>query len=51
VRDVQHLLLSWELLGDSRGRRSPMQFKQYVDAYLEHMRLEEEVILPRPRKC
>jgi hemerythrin-like domain-containing protein len=26
VRDVQHLLLSWELLGDSRhGRRSPMR--------------------------
>jgi hemerythrin-like domain-containing protein len=50
VRDVQHLLLSWELLGDSRRERSPMRSRQYVDAYLEHMRLEEEVILPEAEK-
>jgi hemerythrin-like domain-containing protein len=50
VRDVQHLLLSWELLGDSRRQAFTDAFKQYVDAYLEHMRLEEEVILPEAEK-
>jgi len=50
VRDVQHLLLSWELLGESRRQTFVDAFKQYVDAYLEHMRLEEEVILPEAEK-
>jgi hemerythrin-like domain-containing protein len=50
VRDVQHLLLSWELLGESRHQMFTDAFKQYVDAYLEHMRLEEEVILPEAEK-
>ena len=50
VRDVQRLLLSWELLGDSRRQAFTDAFKQYVDAYLEHMRLEEEVILPEAEK-
>ncbi len=50
VRDVQHLLLSWELLGESRHQAFTDAFKQYVDAYLEHMRLEEEVILPEAEK-
>jgi len=50
VRDVQHLLLSWELLGESRHQTFNDAFKQYVDAYLEHMRLEEEVILPEAEK-
>jgi hemerythrin-like domain-containing protein len=50
VRDVQHLLLSWELLGESRRQIFTDAFKQYVDAYLEHMRLEEDVILPEAEK-
>jgi hemerythrin-like domain-containing protein len=50
VRDVQHLLLSWELLGESRRQTFVDAFRQYVDAYLEHMRLEEEVILPEAEK-
>ena len=45
VRDVQHLLLSWELLGESRRQTFTDAFTQYVDAYLEHMRLEETVVL------
>ena len=50
VRDVQHLLLSWELLGDSRRQAFTDAFKPYVDAYLEHMRLEETVILPEAER-
>ena len=46
ARDLQHLLLSWELLGATRRAAFDEAFKKYVDFYLDHMRLEEEVILP-----
>lgn len=46
ARDLQHLLLSWELLGAARRAAFDEAFKKYVDFYLDHMRLEEEVILP-----
>ena len=50
ARDLQHLLLSWELLGPSRRTAFEEAFKKYVDFYLEHMHLEEEVILPEAEK-
>ena len=46
VRDVQHLLLAWELLGESRRKPFTMEFARYVNLYLEHMRLEESDVLP-----
>lgn len=51
ARDLQHLLLSWELLGPSRRQAFEDAFKRYVDIYLEHMRLEETVILPEAERC
>lgn len=51
ARDLQHLLLSWELLGPSRRPAFEEAFKKYVDFYLDHMRLEEEVILPEAERC
>ena len=50
VREVQHLLLAWELLGEARREAFTEAFKRYVDFYLEHMRLEETVILPEAEK-
>jgi len=50
ARELQHLLLSWELLGGSRRAAFEEAFKKYVDFYLEHMHLEEEVILPEAEK-
>ena len=50
VRDLQHLLLAWELLGESRRAVFESAFSEYVDAYLEHMRLEESEILPVAEK-
>lgn len=50
VRELQHLLLAWELLGDLRKPVFAEQCKRYVDFYLEHMRLEETVILPEAEK-
>jgi len=50
VRDIQHLLLGWELLGESRRQAFTEAFKKYVDLYLDHMRLEEQEVLPAAEK-
>lgn len=50
VREMQHSLLAWELLGEPRRPTFTEQCKQYVSFYLEHMRLEETVILPEAEK-
>jgi hemerythrin-like domain-containing protein len=46
VRELQHLLLAWELMGDGRRAAFDAASQRYTDAYLAHMRLEETVILP-----
>ncbi|NML42475.1 hemerythrin domain-containing protein [Ramlibacter sp. G-1-2-2] len=46
VRELQHLLLAWELLGDSRRAAFEDATRHYVDFYLAHMRTEETEILP-----
>ncbi|NMM12918.1 MAG: hemerythrin domain-containing protein [Rhodoferax sp.] len=50
VRELQHLLLAWELVGESRRVAFEKAAKQYLAFYLEHMRLEETVILPAAQK-
>ena len=50
ARELQQLLLSWELLGPSRRQAFEEAFRKYIDFYLDHMRLEEEVILPEAEK-
>ena len=46
VRELQHLLLGWELMGEVRQKLFEDAARRYVSFYLEHMRVEEEVILP-----
>jgi len=46
VRELQHLLIGWELLGDSRRETFQKAVREYVDFYLSHMRTEETEILP-----
>ncbi len=46
VRELMHLLMAWELLGDGRKTAFIDEVTRYVDFYLEHMRLEETVLLP-----
>jgi hemerythrin-like domain-containing protein len=46
VRQLQHLLLAWELLGPLRREAFVTAAQQYVRFYLEHMRQEETQILP-----
>ena len=50
VRELQHLLLAWELMGDGRRKRFEDELRRYIDFYLDHMRLEETVIIPEARK-
>lgn len=46
VRELQHLLLAWELLGESRRAVFEQATRRYCSFYLEHIHLEEAVILP-----
>ena len=46
VRELQHLLLAWELLGEGRREAFTEAASRYIDFYLAHMRLEETDILP-----
>lgn len=50
VRELQHLLIAWELLGETRRAPFETAARSYVGFYLEHMRLEESVILPAAEK-
>ena len=50
ARELQHQLLAWELLGPTRRGAFQEAFKKYVDFYLDHMTLEEEIILPEAEK-
>ncbi len=46
VRDLEHALLGFEMLGESRRLAFEQAAKRYVDAYLAHMALEEQQLLP-----
>jgi hemerythrin-like domain-containing protein len=50
VRELQHQLLAWELLGESRRAEFEQAATRYLDFYLEHMRMEETVIMPEAEK-
>ena len=50
VRELQHLLLAWELLGDSRRMAFQEAARKYVEFYLTHMRTEETELLPVAEK-
>jgi hemerythrin-like domain-containing protein len=46
IRDLEHALLAFEMLGEPRRAEFEEAAQRYVDFYLTHMRLEEEHILP-----
>jgi hemerythrin-like domain-containing protein len=50
VRDLQHQLLAWELIGDARRLEFAEAAKNYVAFYREHMRVEEAQLLPVAQK-
>ena len=46
VRNVEHALLAFEMLGESRRAAFETAMAQYVEFYLDHMSVEEREILP-----
>jgi hemerythrin-like domain-containing protein len=46
VRGLQHLLLAWELIGETRRAAFIDAAQEYAAFYLEHMRIEETQIMP-----
>ncbi len=46
VRELMHLLLAWELLGETRRASFEESVRRYVEFYLHHMHQEETVVLP-----
>jgi hemerythrin-like domain-containing protein len=51
VRELMHLLMAWEYLGETRRVAFETAAKAYVGFYLEHMRQEEAVILPAAERA
>ena len=46
IRNVEHALLAFEMLGESRREQFETAMERYVDFYLAHMAMEEREILP-----
>jgi hemerythrin-like domain-containing protein len=50
IRELQHLLLGWELVGDSRRHAFESSARHYLELYQGHMQLEDTVVLPLAEK-
>jgi hemerythrin-like domain-containing protein len=46
IRELEHALLAFEMMGEPRREAFEQALKRYTDAYLAHMRTEEEDVLP-----
>jgi hemerythrin-like domain-containing protein len=49
-RALQHALLGWEMLGESRAGAFAGAARDYIAAYFEHMHAEEAIVFPAARK-
>jgi len=50
VRELMHMLMAWEYLGETRRQAFEDEVTAYVEFYLQHMRLEETEVLPAAEK-
>jgi hemerythrin-like domain-containing protein len=50
IRDLEHALLGFEMLGEPRREAFEKAATHYVEFYLSHMRMEEREILPLAEK-
>jgi hemerythrin-like domain-containing protein len=50
IRELEHALLAFEMMGEARREAFERSAQQYVDFYLAHMSLEEQQILPLAEK-
>lgn len=46
IRDLEHALLAFEVMGESRRERFELALAHYSRSYLEHMAVEDREILP-----
>jgi hemerythrin-like domain-containing protein len=46
IRELEHLLLAFEVMGESRREPFEKAFQLYVERYLRHMATEDDTILP-----
>ncbi|MEO8281251.1 MAG: hemerythrin domain-containing protein [Ideonella sp.] len=46
IRELEHDLLAFEVMGESRRQRFEQSMNLYIDFYLDHMRIEEAEVLP-----
>ena len=46
IRDLEHDLLAFEVLGEPRRAAFEAAVERYIDFYLSHMAVEEEQVLP-----
>lgn len=46
IRHLEHALLAWEVMGDSRRSEFERAVDDYARFYLDHMALEEQRVLP-----
>lgn len=51
VRELEHALVAFEMMGESRRAGFESAAESYVDFYRQHMRLEEEYVLPAADKA
>jgi len=50
IRELEHLLIGWEMLGDKKRDEFNHFSNQYITFYMQHMQLEESLILPEALK-
>ena len=50
IRDLEHDLLAFEVLGEPRREAFEKSVERYIDFYLTHMSLEEDIVLPLAQK-
>jgi len=50
-RELQHLLLAWEMVGSTRRATFEAACGAHIERLLEHIALEERLILPQAERC
>ena len=50
IRDLEHALLAFEVMGEPRREAFEQALSRYTDFYLEHMGIEETQVLPAARQ-
>ena len=50
IRDLEHALLAFEIMGEPRRTAFEQKAQRYVDFYLAHIAMEEQQILPLAKR-